>query len=65
MNQIRIGLENKLDISWYAKPDFDWMQMKAIREGLEEDLNVSEYADPTIHRFKMHFINVSVLPYPP
>ena len=39
--KIKKGLENNIDVSWYAKKDFDWMQMKAIREGLEENLNVS------------------------
>ena len=38
------GLEKNLDISWYAKPEFDCLEMEEIRLGLEDDLDVSIYA---------------------
>ena len=41
-----LGLEKGLDISWYAKEDFNKNQMAEIREGLEDNLNVSIYAKP-------------------
>ncbi|XBG91453.1 hypothetical protein V4S38_03230 [Enterococcus cecorum] len=46
MEQIRKGLEQKLDVSIYANPKFDWEQMREIRKGLEENLNASMYANP-------------------
>ena len=46
MEQIRLGLEDGLDISMYADPKFNREQMKEIRLGLKEGLDVSKYADP-------------------
>ena len=48
MEQIRKGLEEKLDVSIYAKPEFNWEQMDQIREGLEQGIDVRSYADPNI-----------------
>ena len=42
--QISAGLQDNLDISIYAKTEFDWKQMEQIREGLEKNLDVSIYA---------------------
>ena len=44
--EIRIGLEQGLDVSWYAKPDFTWIQMEEIRLGLEANIDVSIYSYP-------------------
>ena len=46
MQQIKLGLEDNLDVSIYAKPDFDEYQMAEIREGLLSNVDVSEYANP-------------------
>lgn len=35
MQEIRLGLQDGLDVSTYADPEFHWKQMKKIREGLE------------------------------
>lgn len=35
--EIRFGLEDKLDVSIYAKPEFDDMQMFQIYQGLKKD----------------------------
>jgi hypothetical protein len=43
-NEIKFGIEKGLDVSWYARPEFNWMQMEAIREGLQLGLNVEIYA---------------------
>ena len=32
--QIREGLENNIDVNYYAKPEFNHKQMSKIREGL-------------------------------
>ena len=34
MKQIRLGLEDNLDVSSYAKKEFDWDEMKKIRKEL-------------------------------
>ena len=46
MREIFWGLEDNLDVSIYAKTDFDGHQMTAIRIGLQENLDVSQYAKP-------------------
>ena len=43
--EIKQGLEKELDISIYAKPEYNWQQMKEIRWGLEDNLDVSIYAN--------------------
>ena len=35
MEQIRLGLEQGLNVSSYAKTEYSWEQMKKIREKLE------------------------------
>ena len=52
--EIRKGLENSIDVSIYAKPEFNWRQMREIREGLEAGVDVSSYADPNISWAQMH-----------
>ena len=37
MNQIRLGLRNELDVSKYAKKEYNWKEMKTIREELENE----------------------------
>ena len=44
--QIRIGIKANLDVSWYAKKEYNWLQMKQIRKGLEKSLDISWYANP-------------------
>ena len=46
--EILEGLKDNLDVSLYAKPDFNINQMGQIRLGLEDNLNVSIYAKPEI-----------------
>lgn len=46
--EIRKGLENGIDVSIYATPEFNWQQMREIREGLAAGIDVSSYADPNI-----------------
>ena len=38
---IIMGLEKGLDVSWYAKPEFNEWQMFQIRLGLENNIDVS------------------------
>ena len=59
MHEIRKGLERKLDISWYAKPEFEAEQMRQIREGLELGLDVSLYVRPEFDFRQMEQIKFS------
>lgn len=43
--EIRLGMEEGLDVSIYSKPELNWMQMEQIRMGLKDKVNVSAYAD--------------------
>ena len=40
------GLNDNLDVSIYAKPDFDDRQMDILRLGLKANIDVSIYANP-------------------
>jgi hypothetical protein len=48
MNLIKQGLENKLDVSLYAKPEFKDLQMKEIRLGLKQGINIESYLNSNI-----------------
>ena len=37
MEQIRLGLENNIDVLIYAKPELDWKEMEKIRLDLEDN----------------------------
>lgn len=43
MREIRLGLENRLDVSIYQNPLYSWRQMHQIRLGLESNLPVEDY----------------------
>ena len=53
---IILGLEQNLDVSIYAKPEYTWEQMRQIRLGLMNNLDVSIYAKSTFSSFKMKTI---------
>ena len=38
IEQIRLGFKSDVDAIVYAKPEFDWVQMREIRLGLEKKL---------------------------
>ena len=44
MQEIKIGLENNVDVTLYNNPIYTNKQMREIRLGLEKGLNVSYYA---------------------
>ena len=59
--KIKQGIRNKLDISWYAKKEFNWLQMEQIRLGLLYNLDVSVYAKKEIPSDKMFKIRENLL----
>ena len=48
MEVIYEGMEQGLDISWYAKPEFDAFTMRIIKLGLEKGVDVSSVAKPEL-----------------
>ncbi len=54
------GIEKGLDVSIYAKPEFNAKQMYEIRLGLEEGLDVSIYAKPEFHYRQMWQIRLGL-----
>ena len=38
----------KVDVSRYAKKEFDWQQMENIREGLINKIDVDSYLNPEL-----------------
>ena len=59
--QIRLGLEDNLDISWYAKKDFSEWKMLQIREGLKLGLDISLYAKPEFNINQMREIKYGLI----
>ena len=50
----------KLDVSTYADPYYNWMQMEQIRHGLMCGLDISKYSDPTYSWDKMNTIRLEL-----
>ena len=48
MEAIYEGMEQGLDISWYANPEFDSFKMRIIKLGLEKGVDVSFVAKPEL-----------------
>ncbi|MBQ9140557.1 MAG: DUF342 domain-containing protein [Lachnospiraceae bacterium] len=61
LRQIQLGLKEGIDVSIYAKPEYDWFQMEEIREGLKAGLDVSVYAKPQISYETMREIRKGML----
>ncbi len=60
MNQINRGIKNGVDVSIYAKPDYEWAQMQQIREGLENGVDVSVFAKPEFNWSRMREIRLGL-----
>ena len=56
MREIKLGLQDNIDVSIYAKECFDWKQMEVIRIGLEEGYDVSVYAREIFNEKQMKVI---------
>lgn len=54
--QIKLGLDDDLDILLYMNPEYTEEQMREIRLGLKENLDVSLYANPKIDANEMEDI---------
>ena len=58
--EIKIGLENNLDVFVYAKPEYTWEQMNQIRLGLKNNSDVSIYVNKYIVWKQMNKINLAL-----
>lgn len=63
--EINLGIEKGLDVSWYARPEFNSQQMQQIREGLEQGLDVQMYARTDydfleMEKIKKELVNTSL-----
>ena len=63
LEEIQKGLEQKLNVSAYAKKEFLAIQMQQIRLGLQDNLPVEKYADPSFDWFQIEQI-ASILKLP-
>ena len=50
---ITAGLNEDLDVRYYAKPEYNWAQMEQIRFGLKEGLDAHLYAIPLFNWLQM------------
>ena len=58
--EIRLGIENGIDVSIYAKPEFYYRQMDVIYSGLEKNIDVSIYANPEFTAEQMEQIRLGL-----
>ena len=59
--EILEGLKYNLDVSWYANPEFNSLQIVQIKLGLIQYLDVSVYAKPEINWMKMNRMREELL----
>lgn len=60
LQEIIQGLRNGLDVSIYAKPEYDLWQMVQIRMGLQSGVDVSIYAKPDYSSLSMYVLRRSI-----
>jgi uncharacterized protein (DUF342 family) len=58
--EIKLGIEEGLDVSVYSNPEFNWLQMEQIRMGLKDKIDVSVYANPDYSFDTMRQIRLSL-----
>ncbi len=58
--EIKLGIEEGLDVSIYSDSDFNWLQMEQIRMGLKDKVNASVYANPSYNYETMRQIRLSL-----
>lgn len=60
IREIRIGLQEGLDVSVYANLEFDWQQMREIRRGMESRIDYMIYAKPLYDWHQMKEIRIGL-----
>lgn len=59
-HEIKLGIEEGLDVSIYSNSDFNWLQMEQIRMGLKDKVDASIYAKPAYSYETMRQIRLSL-----
>ena len=59
--EIKLGLEDNLNVSLYAKPEFSSGEMELIRSGLIDNLDVVLYAKKEFNVWQMEEIRLKLL----
>ena len=60
IRQIRMGLDEKIDVSIYANPNYNWQQMRELRIGLREGLDVTPYRNQLYNWQQMQEIRLGL-----
>lgn len=60
MHEVRMGLEQNLDVSVYADEKYSWKQMRELRLGLEHQIDVTPYAKPLYRADQMREIRKGI-----
>ncbi|MDE7157531.1 MAG: FapA family protein [Lachnospiraceae bacterium] len=58
--EIKLGIEEGLDVSIYSNSDFNWLQMEQIRMGLKDKVDATIYANPAYSYETMRQIRLSL-----
>ena len=58
--EIKLGIEDGLDVSIYSNSDFNWLQMEQIRMGLKDKVDATIYANPAYSYETMRQIRLSL-----
>ena len=61
LNQIRLGIDHGVDVSFYDSADMTFRQMREIRIGLEQKLDVSFYANKYYRDKQMREIRLGLM----
>lgn len=58
--EIKLGIEQGLDVALYSNPEFNWLQMEQIRLGLRDKIDASVYANPAYSYESMRQIRLAL-----
>lgn len=60
LQEVELGIRQRLPVQLYAQTCYNWMQMKEIRLGLLADVDVKWYTNPLYHAEQMHQIRLGL-----
>ena len=60
LQEVELGLKEKLPVQLYAQSCYNWMQMKEIRLGMMSEVDVKWYMNPLYNAEQMHQIRLGL-----
>lgn len=60
LQEVELGLKEKLPVQLYAQSCYNWMQMKEIRLGMLSEVDVKWYMNPLYNAEQMHQIRLGL-----